>query len=131
MYYTLGQASKACGKTKTTISNAIEKGKISATKDENGRYQIDPAELDRVYKLDMQKLSEIDHTRPQQDTNLFIENATLKAKLEAMAELKHQIEGERDNLREQNNRITALLTSQKNDQEAGASRKGFWSRLVG
>jgi hypothetical protein len=47
--YTLGQAAKATGKQKSTLLDAIRSGKISAVKDEHGHYQIDPAELHRVY----------------------------------------------------------------------------------
>lgn len=49
MLYTLGQAAKAVGKAKGTIKNAIEKGRLSASKDDNGHYRIDPSELHRVY----------------------------------------------------------------------------------
>ena len=49
MHYTLGQAAKATGKTKGTIANAIKKGRLSAGKDDIGQYQIDPAELHRIY----------------------------------------------------------------------------------
>lgn len=49
MLYTLGQASKATGKAKGTIKNAIDKGRISGTKNEIGEYEIDPSELHRVY----------------------------------------------------------------------------------
>lgn len=49
MVYTLGDAAKATGKSKATISKAIKSGRISATKDETGTFQIDPAELHRVY----------------------------------------------------------------------------------
>lgn len=49
MLYTLGQAAKAVGKAKGTIKNAIDKGRLSASKDDKGHYQIDPAELHRVY----------------------------------------------------------------------------------
>lgn len=51
MLYTLGQAAKAVGKAKGTIKNAIDKGRISASKNEAGEYQIDPSELHRVYPL--------------------------------------------------------------------------------
>ena len=47
--YTLGQAAKATGKSKSTISLAISKGSISAEKDDSGRWRIDPAELHRVF----------------------------------------------------------------------------------
>ena len=49
MVYTLGDAAKATGKSKATISKAIKSGRISAIKDETGTFQIDPAELHRVY----------------------------------------------------------------------------------
>jgi Sperm tail len=50
MSYSLKQAAEATGKTKPTILRAIQLGKISAKKDEHGEWQIDPAELHRVYK---------------------------------------------------------------------------------
>ena len=49
MMLTLGQAAKEVGKSKTAISNAIKKGRMSAGKTDSGGYQIDPAELFRVY----------------------------------------------------------------------------------
>jgi hypothetical protein len=36
MLYTLGQAAKAVGKAKGTIKNAIDKGRLSASKNETG-----------------------------------------------------------------------------------------------
>ena len=49
MSYTLGDAAKAVGKSKTTLHRAIKSGRISATKLENGSYAIDPSELHRVF----------------------------------------------------------------------------------
>jgi hypothetical protein len=49
MSYSLKQAATATGRTKPTILRAIQLGKISAQKDEHGEWQIDPAELHRVY----------------------------------------------------------------------------------
>ena len=42
MSYTLGEAAKAVGKSKGTISKAIKSGKISAVKQENGSFRIKP-----------------------------------------------------------------------------------------
>src|SRR5271169_6311472 len=50
MSYSLKQAAEATGKTKPTILRAIKANKISAQKDVHGQWQIDPAELHRVYK---------------------------------------------------------------------------------
>ena len=49
MKYTLGTAAKATGKSKSTLSRDIKSGKISAARSEDGSYEIDPAELHRVY----------------------------------------------------------------------------------
>ncbi len=49
MTYTLGQAAKATGMSKPSISAAIKNGRISAAKDDLGRYMIDPSELHRIY----------------------------------------------------------------------------------
>jgi excisionase family DNA binding protein len=49
MSYTLGEAAKATGLTKPTLAKAIKNGKLSAAKNDNGSYSIDPAELHRVY----------------------------------------------------------------------------------
>ena len=47
--YTIATAAAAVGRNKTAILRAIEAGKISVSKDENGEWQIDPAELHRIY----------------------------------------------------------------------------------
>jgi hypothetical protein len=49
MAYTLGEAARATGKSKPTLARAIKNGMISAARRENGSYEIDPAELHRVY----------------------------------------------------------------------------------
>jgi hypothetical protein len=47
--YTIATAAAAVGRNKTAILRSINSGKISAAKNENGEWQIDPAELHRVY----------------------------------------------------------------------------------
>jgi hypothetical protein len=49
MPYSLKHAATATGKSKPTILRAIQSGKISAEKDVQGEWQIEPAELHRVY----------------------------------------------------------------------------------
>src|SRR6516225_3238545 len=49
MGYTLGQAAKAVGMSKTSILRSIKAGKISAGRDEFGQWSIEPCELHRVY----------------------------------------------------------------------------------
>jgi len=47
--FTMGQAAIEAGVSKATLSRAIKSGKVSAKKNENGGWDIDPAELFRVY----------------------------------------------------------------------------------
>ncbi len=49
MAYTLGQAAKAAGTSKPTLSRAIKSGRLSAQKQDDGSFLIDPAELHRIY----------------------------------------------------------------------------------
>lgn len=49
MKYTAGEAATATGLNTATITRAIKKGRISATKSDAGAWQIDPAELHRVF----------------------------------------------------------------------------------
>ena len=47
--HTLATTAAVVGRNNTAILRAIKAGKISVTKDENGEWQIDPAELHRIY----------------------------------------------------------------------------------
>lgn len=134
MPYTLGEAAKAAGKSKPTIQRAIKSGKISAKKNQDGSYSIEPVELDRVYPL---------VTRSSNDTGTMKqsvtpeETAVLQAKLEAaeqrIADKDRVIDYLQRNLdeeREERRKLTLMLT----DQREKASKKpaeGFLDRLIG
>src|SRR5271169_263430 len=49
MSYSLAQAAAATGLNKTTLLRSIKSGRLTGTKDALGQWQIDPAELHRVY----------------------------------------------------------------------------------
>jgi hypothetical protein len=49
MGYTLGQAARAVGMSKTSILRSIKAGRISGTKDEFGQWCIEPCELQGIY----------------------------------------------------------------------------------
>jgi len=50
VYLTLGEAARQVTVTKSTLHRAINDGRLSANRDEQGHYQIDPAELFRVFE---------------------------------------------------------------------------------
>jgi TolA-binding protein len=128
MAYTLGQAAEATGKAKSTILKSINAGRISATKDDFGNWQIQPVELHRVYPP-LPKETAGEQLEKRERTGEHLQgNAEeqakireLQARIEVMQELLDQIKGERDNLRDQNTRLTALLPAPKAAQQPSNS----------
>ena len=136
MLYTLGQAAKATGRSKPTIQRAIKSGLISAKKNENGSYTIDPAELHRVFPA---------VTSLDSDTGDMKQSETqeLQGETRLLRELLEQVEGERDDLRRrldeaeaarreaaaETRRLTLMLTHQP--PAAETTRPGLWRRLFG
>jgi len=49
----LGKAAKLAGVGKSTIAKAITSGRMSATRNPDGSYAIDPAELARVFPISL------------------------------------------------------------------------------
>src|SRR5215203_2415982 len=47
--FSLRQAAQEAGTSKSTVLRAIQSGRLSATRTDDGGYSIDPAELFRVY----------------------------------------------------------------------------------
>lgn len=126
MAYTLGEAAKATGKSKATISKAIKSGRISASKGQNGAFCIDPSELHRVYPLTV--AAERNETPDQHQVNT--EDASLLRELQARLEAAQErladkeaviadLKEDRDKWRQQ---ATTLLTDQR--------PKGLLKRLL-
>lgn len=97
MSYTLGEAAKATGKSKPTIQRAIKSGKISASKKEDGTYDIDPAELHRVYPMKQGDGNASGNMKQSVTAN---DNGRLQAELDAMRRELEQTALERDRERE-------------------------------
>ena len=136
MQYTAGQAAKAAGVSTATVTRAIKRGKVSASKDDNGSWQIDPAELHRVFPLiaprDPQKDPVQDSAIPPQDSDLRLEVARLEERLKAaealkaMAdELREAAEQDRDAWRMQAERLTKVLPPPPSTSEP-RKRQGWW-----
>ena len=93
---TLNQAAREAGRSKATLLEAIRGGRLSAPKDELGRYQIDPAELFRVYPPTGRRPDAETATDPLQPTT---ETALLRQKVEFLERIIRGIENERNDLR--------------------------------
>lgn len=139
MAYTLGEAAKVTGKSKATISKAIKTGRLSAVREETGTFRIDPAELHRVYPINVE--NEQDRTLKTPLETLG--NGPSVRELQARLEAAHVRLADRDaviaDLREDRDRwrqqATALLADQRPspvpDQPPVPPHKGFWRRLFG
>lgn len=102
MKHTLGEASKECGFSKSTLSRAIKKGKITAERQEDGSFQIDAGELQRWIDNNPHRNSAITRASKQVATHETpLKNGELQAELDV---LRNQIEVsslEREREREQ------------------------------
>ena len=117
MPHTLGTAAKATGKDRATISRAIKKGKISAKKNEHGRWEIDPAELHRVYPpLQHKSCARNREAATDDNSELAIENKLIKAQLEAVLQQVEALQDDKEFLQRELSKATALLTDQRNKE---------------
>ncbi len=137
----LREAAQQAGTSKSTILRAIQSGRLSATRTDDGGYSIDPAELCRVYP----PRSEADQSADQGagqgataaatdlTTELRIRNAQLEAGFNALkaileAEKKHleEVREDRDRWAAQAERLAlpAPDAPHKN-QPQGPIKRGF------
>ena len=142
MAYTLGEAAKATGISKASISRAINSGRISAAKKDDGSFSIEPVELHRVYppKSSAPVSATLDETARNTEANTrnTIDSKVLQARLDAALEQLRDREGTIDDLRqrldrsdeerrEAQARVIGLLTG----PGATESKRSFLSRLFG
>ena len=122
MSYSLSQAATATGKDRSTIQRAIKKGKISAILNEDGAYQIDPAELHRVFPVvampDAQPVA-LQQSAMMTQREIESENRELRAKVELLREMVDDLRGrldvetaERRESAAEIRRLTLMLTHQ-------------------
>jgi excisionase family DNA binding protein len=107
---TLGQAAKETGVSKPTISKAINKGRLSATKNEKGEYEIDPAELFRVFPIaskppvsDLQSVTPIYTNDLQRELDVLREERTRE---------RQQLETTISDLRAERERLLSVIEEQ-------------------
>lgn len=117
MKHTLGTAAKATGKAKSTILRAIKNGTISASKAYDGSYEIDPAELHRVFSPNSAQQATSNDTQPHEE-----HAATLRLRLEILEaerqrerdQLQATIDDLRIRLDRSEERVTVLLAAPPN-----------------
>jgi excisionase family DNA binding protein len=129
MFLTLGQAAKVCGKSKPTISKAIKSGRISATKDDLGRYQIEQSELERVYPATSKNLhADTPSGNPVNHSENMVLHAELKAAHDAVARLEAEnirAWAQADDWKAQAQRLLPAPFTESSDT-AAPKRRSWW-----
>jgi len=136
--FTLNKAAKACHKSKSAILAAIRTGRLSASRNDLNQWQIDPAELFRVYPASTgaEQTYQVDHTN-QEPTKTTQENHSTTMMLDRIASIEVERERERqqlqatiDDLRhrltmetEERRKLTAWITHQPEKKPEPASEQ--------
>ncbi len=131
MVYTLGEAAKATGKSKSTISKAIKNGRISALKGSNGAYSIDPSELHRVYPITIQETGALEQEETPKSSEVNTHNENKLRELEIILKASQQRLEDRDeqltDLKEDRDKWRQQATALLEDKRP----KGFWAKVLG
>lgn len=125
MAHTLGQAAKATGSSKSTLRRAIEGGRLSATRRDDGSYEIDPAELHRVFPRHSADTAEMARSDTASDTGGLQREITVLR--EVVEDLRRRLDASEAERRQAQERLTALLTDQRPAPQT-AARRGWWRR---
>lgn len=118
-------ASKAAtlvGMSKTGIIKAIQTGKLSATKDVHGAWEIDPAELFRVYA----PVSTAVHSEAAVDTKLV--DTRIESLEEQLTLQRELIESQKETIEDLRATIASLRPLLLTDSR---HQPNWWQRLMG
>lgn len=140
---TLGQAAEMCGWSKGALSKAIKSGRMSVHAKTKAGFQLDPAEVLRVFPVK----TETAINEQMETPHKAFGNSGLRVEIEALQQQIHAVELERTREREQltdridslelmladekseRRQLTALLTDQR-ERSVEEPRKGFWARIM-
>lgn len=122
MSMTASEAANAIGLTRQGVIKAIKSGKISASKDRNGAWKIEPAELFRAYPPVNQNTTTV---APKVEAGIQASLQAIERENELLRSMVSDLREERDEWRRQAQ--TLALT----DQRAQENRKSIWARLLG
>lgn len=123
----LRQAAEQGGVSKSTILRAVQKGKLSADRTDDGGYAIDPAELMRVYGDNAAKQSGNDakgQGAPGDATMVLQAQIDgLKAQVELMREQLDDMKGQREAWQKQAESTQRLLTDNTDKKRGWFGRR--------
>ncbi len=130
MKYSVSDAAKVVGKSRSTINRDIRNGKLTVQKDDKGKPFIELVELERVYdRVNIDALSEATLTK-QPDTTyvdalIQSKDAEIELLKRQLDDMTHRLDASDTERRRVTEQLTGLLTDQR---ERG---RGWWSKLFG
>jgi DNA-binding transcriptional MerR regulator len=135
-YFTLNEAAKQTGKSKSTISKYLKEGKISyIEKTENG-YKLDPSEVFRVFAKIEHRTGANEQTRT---TGEHVEHKVLEKEIELLRERLADKEQENGKLWQrldeesaERRKLTMILSDMrdKTPEKLTEKQKGFFATLL-
>ena len=143
MAYTLTEAATATGMSRSTIFRAIKAGRISATRTEGGNFEIEPAELHRVFPPAETHATHANNVAVNRDAMTAATADTgplaqLESEIKALRDMSallreqlHETREDRDAWRSQAQAQNLLLARPAADAPAAAPRPWWRRRLVG
>jgi hypothetical protein len=137
--YTLAEAAKATGRSKSTILRSIRAGRISGARDElTGGWLVEPVELHRLYpERDAERGAANDRVRNGHDAPEIAElrvrldaaEAAIRFRDETLADLRRRLDAEAEERR----RLTAIIADQRGAvaRPAPEAPASAWRRFLG
>lgn len=129
---TMRQAAEWAGVTRATIHKAITSHRLSAEKDDNGVYRINPAELERVYRPKSAVAVSGDTSESHEETPAL---TAARQEIQLLREMQRASEAREADLRAERDRLlgivestTRLLTHQQAPPAAASTRQGVIAR---
>jgi hypothetical protein len=140
-YWTLGQAAKETGKSKSQIHKAIAEQRLSYAEKSAGGYKLDPAEVFRVFPPERSQEPEKERSRTDENA---IENRLLEQKVKFLEEQLREAKSRADDIGREKERLLQIVERQtmliedhskkslaEAERKATEANKSFWARVVG
>lgn len=148
-FLTLSQAAKVTSKSKSTLNRAIKSGRLSAIRNEDGTFSIDPSELARAFPRNgpeheptVHQGRVLERSGTEEASRIAMLEQLLEREREALArerEVSTDLKEDRDRWRAQaTGLLSDLRTAQEKAMSAASSEvltapqpKGLWKRIFG
>jgi hypothetical protein len=117
MKLSLLEASKKIGMVKSSVQKSIKDGKLSAIKNEKGRYEIDSSELFRAFPNKFNERLKSTNKEQKNTEQLNSQVVTYEAQIKILTDTLNEARADRDEWRKQAQNL--VLTDQRKSKRRG------------